>query len=212
MDAVRQLGEAVGIKPACLAMSIIRSSFYRDKARLVGESSEKIRPASPMALSLPEKDKVMTTLNSDEFMDKAPRPIFATLLERGQYLCSVRTMYRLLEKLDQCRERRNQVRRPHYTKPELLATRPNEVWSWDITKLRGPVKWSYYYLYVIMDIFSRYVVGWMVAHRESAILAKKLIDDIAPTFKNRPGGYTRIVKTVPRAGDGARQAYIEFVK
>jgi len=98
------------------------------------------------------------------------------LLDAGTYLCSVRTMYRILEENQEVRERRNQLRHPGYKKPELLATAPNQVWSWDITKLRGPVKWTYYYLYVILDIFSRYVVGWMVAHREKSALAKKLIE------------------------------------
>jgi putative transposase len=101
--------------------------------------------------------------------------VYASLLDEGQYLCSVSTMYRLLAEADEVRERRNQRRRPVYAKPELLATGPNQVWSWDITKLKGPQKWSYFYLYVILDIFSRYVVGWMVAHRESAALAERLI-------------------------------------
>ncbi len=101
--------------------------------------------------------------------------MWATLLDEGTYLCSIRTMYRILEEHGEVRERRNQRRHPNYTKPELLAEAPNQVWSWDITKLRGPVKWTYYYLYVILDIFSRYVVGWMLAHRESAALAQRLI-------------------------------------
>lgn len=101
--------------------------------------------------------------------------VYATLLDGGIYLCSVRTMYRILEKHSEVRERRNQLIRPNYQKPELLATDSNQVWSWDITKLRGPAKWTYFYLYVILDIFSRYVVGWMVAHREQAVLAQRLI-------------------------------------
>ena len=114
-------------------------------------------------------------LNSERFADKAPYEVFATLLDEGRYLCSVRTMYRILEANGQVRERRNQLRHPNYTKPELLATGPNQVWSWDITKLRGPEKWTYFYLYVIIDIFSRYVDGWMIAEKESATLAKRLI-------------------------------------
>jgi len=118
---------------------------------------------------------VKNTLYSDRFSDKAPREVYATLLDEGQYLCSVRTMYRLLREEDASRERRNQLRHPNYRKPELLATGPNQVWSWDITKLLGPQKWTSYHLYVILDIYSRYVVGWMLAHRESADLASRLI-------------------------------------
>jgi len=114
-------------------------------------------------------------LHSERFVDKAPAEIWATLLDEGTYLCSYRTMYRILKDADEIRERRNQLRHPVYTKPELLATGPNQVWSWDITRLRGPAKWTYFYLYVILDIFSRYVVGWMVAERECASLATELI-------------------------------------
>ena len=177
MTAARTLGLDVGIRAACEALKVIRSSFYRDKAQVAKPPTEVARCLPPLALSFTERQTVLATLNSDEFMDQAPRPVFAELLERGSYLCSVRTMYRLLKACDQSRERRDQVTRPHYTKPELLATSPNQVWSWDITKLKGPVKWSYFYLYVIMDIFSRYVTGWMVAPRESAVLAKKLIEE-----------------------------------
>ena len=118
---------------------------------------------------------MLDVLHSERFVDAAPHQIYATLLDEKRYLCSVRTMYRILAAEHELRERRNQCRRPAYTKPELLATGPNQVWSWDITKLKGPVKWSYFYLYVILDIFSRYVVGWMVAQRESAALARRLI-------------------------------------
>jgi putative transposase len=177
MTAAVNLGLDVGVRAACRALKLIRSSFYRTKARLVGTLPDVDRRTPPLALTQDEKDKILTTLNSDEFMDQSPRPVFAELLERGRYLCSVRTMYRLLKAAGQSRERRDQVVRPAYTKPELLATCPNQVWSWDITKLKGPVKWSYFYLYVIMDIYSRYVTGWMVAQRESAALAKQLIEE-----------------------------------
>jgi putative transposase len=121
---------------------------------------------------------VLDVLHSDRFIDRAPKVVYATLLDDdGTYLCSWRTMYRLLAAADEVRERRAQRRHPVYTKPELLATGPNQVWSWDITKLRGPGKWTYYCLYVILDIFSRYVVGWMVAERESATLAERLIEE-----------------------------------
>jgi putative transposase len=108
-------------------------------------------------------------------VDLAPAEVYATLLDEGRYLCSERTMYRLLAAHQEVRERRNQLRHPRYAAPELLARRPNELWSWDITKLLGPAKWTYFYLYVMLDVFSRYVVGWMVAHRESATLAERFI-------------------------------------
>ena len=120
---------------------------------------------------------MLDTLHSERFIDQAPAQVHATLLDEGTYLCAPRTMYRLLDTAGEVKERRDQVRRPHYAAPELLATRPNEVWSWDITKLLGPAKWTYFYLYVILDIFSRYVVGWMLAPRESAALAERLIAD-----------------------------------
>jgi putative transposase len=120
---------------------------------------------------------VLDVLHSERFVDLAPAQIWANLLEEHRYLCSVRTFYRILAANGELRERRNQLRHPVYEKPELLATRPNQVWSWDITKLKGPAKWTYFYLYVILDIFSRYVVGWMVAHREAASLAKRLIEE-----------------------------------
>jgi transposase InsO family protein len=123
-------------------------------------------------------------------MDKAPQEVYATLLDRGEYLCSARTMYRLLAANQEVRERRDQLHHPSYAKPELLATAPNQVWSWDITKLLGPVKWSYFYLYVILDIFSRYVVGWMVASHEANALAQKLIQDTMEKQNIQPGQLT----------------------
>jgi putative transposase len=126
-------------------------------------------------LSATETQAVLEQLHSPRFVDQAPAEVYATLLDEGTYLCSERTMYRILAEHQEVRERREQLRHPSYKKPELLATGPNQVWSWDITKLLGPRKWTCFHLYVILDIFSRYVVGWMVAHRESAALAKKLI-------------------------------------
>ena len=130
---------------------------------------------NPRKLKVEEEKRVLSSLTSERFMDRSVPEVHATLLDEGAYLCSVRTMYRILEKYRAVRERRNQRRHPQYRKPELLATGPNQVWSWDITKLKGPRKWSHYHLYVIMDIYSRYVVGWMVAERESAMLAERLI-------------------------------------
>lgn len=176
MRTTASLAKDVGVRPACNALAVSRAGFYRWKNP--GEDSGKkcIRPVPPLALSLEEQQRVLDTLHEERFVDKAPQEVYAALLDDGSYLCSVRTMYRILEAHKEVKERRNQLRHPVYTKPELLAEVPNQVWSWDITKLKGPAKWTYYYLYVILDIFSRYVVGWMVAGRESSSLAKKLIE------------------------------------
>jgi putative transposase len=176
MSMTDSLAKDVGVKPSCDALVVSRAGFYRWKNQ--GRESEKeyLRPVSPLALSSYEQQQVLDTLHDERFADKAPQEVYATLLDGGSYLCSVRTMYRILEANKEVKERRNQLRHPVYTKPELLAEGPNQVWSWDITKLKGPEKWSYHYLYVILDIFSRYVVGWMVASKELGTLAKKLIE------------------------------------
>ncbi len=173
MNTIIALGNEVGIRTACNALDISRAGFYRWIAPVTEKT---VRPAPPLALSVSERSEVLDILHEDRFIDKAPQEVYAKLLDENRYICSIRTMYRILEKEGEIKERRNQLVRPHYTKPELIAKAPNEVWSWDITKLKGPVKWTYYYLYVILDIFSRYVVGWMIAHRELAALAKKLIE------------------------------------
>jgi len=147
------------------------------------------RPRPPRALTAPERHGVLEALHASRFVDLAPAEIYATLLDEGHYLCSPRTMYRVLAAAAEGRPRRNQLRHVAPV-PELLATRPNEVWSWDITKLLGPVKWTYYYLYVILDIFSRYVVGWMVAHQESAALAERLIAATCDKHEIVPGQLT----------------------
>jgi len=175
-------------------MNVDRASVYRARAaarRLIAPPrpvTARCRP--PLALSIPERQHVLDTLNSDRFAECSPRQTYATLLDEGVYLGSVRTMYRLLAGCDQVRERRNQLTHPAYAKPELLAVRANEVWSWDITKLRGPGKWTCFHLYVILDIFSRYVVGWMIAPRESAELAEKLIADTVAKYHIEPGRLT----------------------
>lgn len=176
--AVELLADPVPIKPVCSALAVSRASYYRDCDRSILPASEpRRRPSPPRALSLLDELTVLELLNSDRFMDKAPPQVYATLLDEGVRHCSIRTMYRILHKHGEVRERRNQLSHPAYQKPELLATSPNQVWSWDITKLLGAVKWSYFHLYVILDIFSRYVVGWMLADRESSALAEKLIRD-----------------------------------
>jgi putative transposase len=169
IDAARDLG---GIQAACAALGASRATHYR---RSRPKAGPRRRPSSPRALSDSERAEVLETLNSERFADQAPAEVHAALLDEGCYPCSLRTMYRILGQSTQVRERRNQLRHPHHPKPELCATGPNQVWSWDITKLLGPTKWSYYYLYVILDIYSRYVVAWLLAHRESAELARRLI-------------------------------------
>ncbi len=176
IGAAAKLAPTAGIRAACSALGVPRSTFYRWQ-REPERSTPANRPRPPLALSELERRAVLDVLHSERFVDAAPHQIYATLLDEKRYLCSVRTMYRILASEHEVRERRNQCRRPAYTKPELLATGPNQVWSWDITKLKGPVKWSYFYLYVILDIFSRYVVGWMVAQRESAALARHLVTE-----------------------------------
>jgi putative transposase len=173
MAAVRELGREVGVRGACGALERPAASYYRWCRP--SQRRAQPRPRPPLALSASEEQHVLAVLNGQRFVDVAPPEAYATLLAERIYLCSTRTMYRVLERHAQVRERRDQLRHPVAAKPELLATGPNQVWSWDITKLKGPAKWVYFYLYVILDIFSRYVVGWMLAQRESAELAKRLI-------------------------------------
>jgi putative transposase len=154
---------------------VSRATYYRRRAGT--QRSGRAGRRCPRRVTAAERRSILDLLHSDRFIDKAPAEVYATMLDEGKYLCSERTMYRILAEHGEIRERRNQLRHPVYEKPELLATAPNQVWSWDITKLKGPAKWTYFYLYVILDIFSRYVVGWMIAHRESATLAKRLIAD-----------------------------------
>ena len=177
MEATKRLASITNWTRACLALGVARVSAYRFWKRK--ENPVKLKePIKPeRALSDDERHHVLEVLNSDRFADITPQEVYATLLDEGIYLCSIRTMYRILEENKEVRERRNQAKHVEYAKPELLATRPNELWSWDITKLKGPVKWSYYHLYVIIDVFSRYVVGWMIADRESSELAKRLISE-----------------------------------
>ena len=172
MQVAEEVGKSIGVVRACQALGVPRSSLYRARQP---QKEAAPRPPSERALSEEEKVEVRQVLNSERFQDSAPRQVYATLLEEGVYLCHWRTMYRILDEHDEVRERRNQRRHPKYTKPELLATRPNQLWSWDISKLKGPAKWTYYYLYVILDVFSRYVPGWLVAECESASLAEQLI-------------------------------------
>jgi len=169
--------ELGGLETACQVLGVPRAAWYRHrKAATCPPLPKTVRAPQPRALVAAEREKVLDTMNSDRFADKAPGEVYATLLDEDIYLCSERSMYRILGANAQVRERRKQLKHPQYKKPELLATGPNQVWSWDITKLKGPAKWTYFYLYVILDIFSRKVVAWMLADSECASLAKKLVE------------------------------------
>lgn len=171
MQIVRDIGPRDGVQLTCEAIGLPRSSYYyKPKERAAAKPS-------PRALPPEERKYVLDLLHEPRFVDLAPDEVFATLLDEKKYVCSPRTMYRILAENDETKERRAQLRHPLYKAPELLATKPNQVWSWDITKLKGATTWSYFHLYVIIDVFSRHVVGWMVADRESATLAEKLIEE-----------------------------------
>ena len=173
---VEELTPIIGTRPACRALGASPARIYR-RRRPPQPRSSRPRSAPPRALSEAERERVLELLHSKRFVDSSPEQVYATLLDEGTYLASTRTMYRLLEaKHGGVRERRDQLTHPAYAQPELLAERPNELWSWDISKLKGPAKWTYFYLYVILDVFSRYAVGWTVAHRENGQLAKALIE------------------------------------
>ena len=176
MSAVKELGPRLGFAATCDALGIARATYYRRVAPCPA-GPPRPRPAPPRALATEERLTVLAALHERAHADLAPAEVYARLLDDGRYLCSERTMYRILAEHGEVRERRNQLRHPTYAAPELLATAPNQLWSWDITKLLGPAKWTYFHLYVILDVFSRYVVGWLVAPRESAALAEKLIDE-----------------------------------
>lgn len=174
MNQIQQLVEQqVPLSRACHAFGLPRSSYYH--AQRPQERPTAVRTQAGRSLSEAEQETVLALLHSEPFVDQSPRQIYATLLDEGDYYCSVSTMYRLLRQNEEVKERRNQRQHPSYSKPELLAEQPNELWSWDITKLKSNQKWVYFYLYVILDVFSPYVVGWMIAEQESADLAQQLI-------------------------------------
>jgi putative transposase len=172
IEAITTNGETSAL---CQSVGLARATLYRRRqpARV---STPTPRAASSRALGAVERQAVLDVLHSERFVDQSPAEVHATLLEEQTYLCSTRTMYRILDAAQEVRERRDQARHPAYAKPELVATAPNQIWSWDITKLKGPIPYLYYSLYVILDLFSRYVVGWMVAAHENARLAQRLIE------------------------------------
>lgn len=187
MNLVTEESRTLGVKPVCEALGLARATFYRRSRPTYGPAKPR---RHPRGLTAEEKARVLSMLTEPRFIDLAPAEVFATLLDEGKYLCSERTMYRVLAENAQVRERRNQLRHPHYKRPELLATKANQLWSWDLTKLLGPAKWTYFYLYVVMDVYSRYVVGWMVAHRESNSLAQNLLEECYQREGIQPGQLT----------------------
>ena len=177
----------LGVAPVCHALAIPRASYYRWRTP---KGSLPIVRQVPRALPPAERERILAVLHRERFAELPPAEVYATLLDEGTYLCAIRTMYRMLAEEGEVHERRRQLRHPHYAAPELLATGPNQLWSWDITKLKGPVKWTYFYLYVILDVFSRYVVGWLVAERDSATLAQRLIAQTCERQGIAPGTLT----------------------
>jgi putative transposase len=186
MNTVKQWAPELGILATCVALGVARATFYR---ALEPKQPAPRRPP-PRALPPEERKAVIEVLHEPRFADLAPAEVFATLLDEDRYLCSERTMYRILEENQEVRERRNQLRHPTYAAPELLATAPNQLWSWDITKLLGPAKWTYFYLYVVLDVFSRHVVGWVVADAESKTLAERLLRETCERQHIAPGQLT----------------------
>lgn len=188
METIKQLGSELGVVATCAALGVARATYYRQlPPPMLGPKRKR---TSSRGLTSEEERVVLAILREDRFVDLAPAEVYATLLDEGRYICSERTMYRVLAKNGEVRERRDQLRHPKYAAPELLATRPNELWSWDITKLLGPTKWTYFYLYVVLDVFSRYVVGWLIADAESSALAERLIAASCERQGIRPGQLT----------------------
>jgi len=187
MDIIKEVGPELGIVAACIALGLATATYYRRLRPVYGPAPKK---TSPRALPAGERKAVLDVLHEPRFEDLAPAEVYATLLDEGRYLCSERTMYRVLAENQEVRERRDQLRHPKYAAPELLATAPNQLWSWDITKLLGPAKWTYFYLYVVLDVFSRYVVGWVVADSESKALAERFIRETCERQGIAPGQLT----------------------
>jgi putative transposase len=187
METIEKHGPQLGVGPLCEALGVPRATYYRWLNPVHGPWPKR---RCSRELAAEEKSEVLGVLNEERFVDLAPAEVYATLLDEERYLCSERTMYRVLAESGAVRERRDQLRHPKYAAPELLATAPNQLWSWDITKLLGPTKWSYFYLYVVLDVFSRYVVGWLIADAESSALAEKLISEACERQGIVPGQLT----------------------
>jgi putative transposase len=207
-DAIAELAPVLGsTRAACQALGRPRANHYRRHRQSPPRPKPvRERRPQPRALSAAERASVRSVLNGEDFVDKAPATVYHELLDEGVYLASVSTMYRILRAHDEVHERRRQATHPARVKPELVATKPNECWSWDITKLHGPVKWTYYHLYVILDIYSRYAVGWMVADRESAALAERLLADSVSKQNVDPRSPSATSAPGPHSGSSAPTA------
>src|ERR1035438_4467467 len=190
MNAAVQAVPELGPVAACEALGVSRASLHRLRNPPLPLFEPRRRPSPPRALTAEERAAGLGHLHAERFQDRSPAEVYSTLLDEGVYCCSIRTLYRILAEEGEVHERRDQLTHPAYQKPQLLATGPNQLWSWDITKLKGHAKWTYFYLYVILDVFSRYVVGWMVAPRETAELAKRLIADTCQKQNIQPGQWT----------------------
>ena len=190
MTIVTEQKATLGVAPACQALAVARATYYRWQHPTEKEQGPVPPRRVPRALPPAERQQVLALLTDDRFADLPPAEVYATLLDEGKYVCSIRTMYRVLTEHAEVKERRRQLQHPRYAAPELLATGPNQLWSWDITKLKGPVQWAYFSLYVILDVFSRYVVGWMAAERDSATLAQRLIQQTCDRQGVEPGKLT----------------------
>jgi putative transposase len=189
-ETVDELTPVVGTRPACRTLGVSVATVYR-RRRPPEPRPRKPRPAPARALSAAERQAVLDVLHSERFVDSSPAQVYATLLDEGRYLASERTMYRLLEACQGAvRERRDQLTHPAYVKPELLAERPNDFWSWDVSKLKGPARWTWFYLYVILDVYSRYVVGWTVQYRETGAIVEALIGQAIEQQRIEPGTLT----------------------
>jgi len=182
LSAVAELVPAMATRRALRALGAAHATWYRRRRTARGQAVVRSRPAPPLALSSSERQCIVATLNSARFADCTPYTVWARLLDEGTYLASVRTFYHVLAAEGLVQERRDQLVHPAHTKPELVASAPNQVWSWDITRLRSTMKWQHFYLYVVLDIFSRYVVGWLVAGAENAGLAKALIEETCDKY------------------------------
>ena len=191
MGTISELAPKVGTKSACESLGVSRATLYRRRQpKIAPESPPSRRSRPPRALRADERDHVLQVLHEPRFVDQTPQEIYPTLLDEGIYLCSISTMYRILAAHGEVKERRDIARHTNYKKPELLATGPNQVWSWDITKIYGPAKWIHFCLYVILDIFSRRVVGWCVAANESAEIFKALFEETVAKYSIAEGQLT----------------------
>ena len=207
VETVKALTPTVSVRAACKVVGLPRATYYRSqRAKKEQQQKRKKRAPNTRRLSNEEREEILAVLYSERFCDLSPRQIYATLLDEGVYLCHWRMMYIILSYYRGIRERRNQLMHPPYKKPELLATGPNQVWSWDMTKLRGPTKGSSYTLYVMIDVFSRYVVGWMVAPFESGDLAKGFVQDCC---EQQEIGPNQLIIHTDRGGPMTSSPYLQ---